>query len=382
MARKVFSNSLHDLHHSYEDNRNLYLSEYNFAFIKIPKVASTSLKVAFENFSSKNSGIPTRLLDNYKELFTAAFVRNPWDRLLSCYLQKNQKNKLSFFERNNIPIDATFEKFVNLICKIPEHQADRHFRSQWTFLFNNIGEPLVDYLGYFENLDADFRSLCNKINLPEVHLPHENKTTHMRSKEFYTKELAEMVEDRYKLDIKLLGYTFHQKESNRTDQNQLPVLLVADQNKIVKYKNEKILWALNNIHQNYRWENKKPLWGLKKRKKYRRQGLPYQYEENRNIYLPTYKIPKVASSTLWMIASKLLNLEGVTVREVNLPFISSRILNNYSDVRKVGFIRNPWDRLLSCYIEKKNSTYTHFFDKNNMSADISFEDFVKHICKC
>src|SRR5262245_19417577 len=80
------------------------LERYAAIYIEVPKVACTSLKVAFAQLLGidlDNSGgdphqasFPSTAYSNYaygplfQDLFAFAFVRNPWDRLVSCYRDK------------------------------------------------------------------------------------------------------------------------------------------------------------------------------------------------------------------------------------------------------------------------------------------------------
>ncbi len=80
---------------------SILLEPYRVVYIEIPKVACTSLKVAFAHLlgiSLEDTGgnphevsfpaplaPPSRSGPLYPDLFCFAFVRNPWDRLVSCY---------------------------------------------------------------------------------------------------------------------------------------------------------------------------------------------------------------------------------------------------------------------------------------------------------
>lgn len=78
------------------------LEAYNAVYIEVPKVACSSIKIALASLLGIDldalGGNPhevdfpaPRTLAGpglYAGLFTFAFVRNPWDRLVSCYRDK------------------------------------------------------------------------------------------------------------------------------------------------------------------------------------------------------------------------------------------------------------------------------------------------------
>ena len=89
-----------------------------------------------------------------------------------------------------------------------------HFVPQYKFLCTpNDDKFLVDFLGFFENIQDDFEYIKNKLALDDnLAVLHENKTTsnnkQLDYRDFYTNETREIVAAVYKKDIELLGYNF------------------------------------------------------------------------------------------------------------------------------------------------------------------------------
>lgn len=54
-----------------------------------------------------------------------------------------------------------FEDFVAAIVSIPDDRADPHFRSQSNFFSGRT----VDFIGYVENINSEWRVICDKIGL-------------------------------------------------------------------------------------------------------------------------------------------------------------------------------------------------------------------------
>ncbi len=234
-----------DLLNLQPDIRNIFIEEYNIMFIFNPKVASSSIwtfaafLLGYTNIESKSiklPSLPVYSIQDYPEVRKIIFLRNPWDRLLSCYLQKKSMHKLRFYERNNLNIEMTFEEFVEAVSKIPDYMADVHFRSQFTCLADCEGRIIVDFIGEFSNIKEDLPTLCQRFNLPHFPLPHLNKTTHKSFREYYTPAMIDMVAKRYKIDISLFGYEFSTDKKGFNLQDLKNKLNKDLQLEIVKYK--------------------------------------------------------------------------------------------------------------------------------------------------
>jgi hypothetical protein len=217
----------------------IVLEKYKTLYFPIPKVACTSLKKlcadllemdispdinvgTFVHSHATFPVVPKKNINNYSDYYKFAFVRNPWDRLVSCYLDKIKENadvnpptfingvhkgllKYSVFKAG-----MPFEEFVEASIEIPDINADTHFRSQYTFITDNNGKLLIDFLGKFENLNEDFLKLCEKLELTNITLPSLNsRIKNSKSyRDYYTQDLKNKVKKRYSKDIELFKYDF------------------------------------------------------------------------------------------------------------------------------------------------------------------------------
>ena len=204
----------------FEYPKTILVPELKLGFVPTPKVANRSMKIAIANHIGMQwhgdihhapwHFTPLALLrDN--DYFRFGFVRNPLDRLLSCYAQKivyyeRQLGMRSLLWRygNTFDKDMSFAAFVKAVAGIPDRISDIHFRSQHTFLYHR-GKKMVDFIGHFEQLEQDWDLLREKFGLPE--LPHQNKSRHADYHEAYTPELAIIAAKRYAKDIELFGYS-------------------------------------------------------------------------------------------------------------------------------------------------------------------------------
>ncbi|MEJ7841873.1 MAG: sulfotransferase family 2 domain-containing protein [Rubrobacter sp.] len=98
----------------------------------------------------------------YQGYFKFAFVRNPWDRLLSCYFNKFARaNAPGLKAPANIDVELyagmPFAEFVESVSAIPDRKANLHFRSQHTAICDPGGRPMASFVGRFGDLAADFK---------------------------------------------------------------------------------------------------------------------------------------------------------------------------------------------------------------------------------
>ena len=222
----------------YRKHGNIVLHQYKTIYFFIPKVACSSLKIVCSDLlgiAPPNPAMPHRgahirdypfvkreeIPSRYNDYFKFCFVRNPWDRLVSCYHNKISKDKdlndrwfekgvERFFLRYGDAFRGgmSFTKFVEEICRIPDSIANDHFRSQYTFITDPDGDLLVDFIGRFEKLGEDFDYICQRLGLRDVELPHILKSQHDDYRIYYDDVSICRVRERYAGDIELLGYEF------------------------------------------------------------------------------------------------------------------------------------------------------------------------------
>jgi len=133
----------------------------------------------------------------YQQLFKFAFVRNPWDLLVSLYNFIPTRMNHRYQKR---VAEMSFAQFVDEWTRRPEiHQATR--------VCDRQGKLLVDFVGYFENISQDFATVCNRIGVKSL-LSKENRSKHSDYREHYTDELRQMVADRLSEDVEFFGYDF------------------------------------------------------------------------------------------------------------------------------------------------------------------------------
>lgn len=205
---------------------------HQFAFVHVPKTGGCSVKVALAPFADDPLAYPpNRWLDRcgihvnylapwrskrfrthtsaailYRELppqafaalFKFAFVRNPWDLLASSYrflIDRPEHRRGRLATRL-----GSFARYV-------DYELCRGKLVQSRMLTSRHGRLLVDFVGRFEALEADFTTVCSHLGLV-ARLPHVNAGTQGDYRTLYTPRLAARVADAFGEDVERFGYTF------------------------------------------------------------------------------------------------------------------------------------------------------------------------------
>ena len=198
--------------------------KYKFIFIHIPKTGGSSIAepeylsgqgALIAHLGSEDHvqaghiravGLKNMLQGSWDDYFKFAFVRNPWDRIVSLYyyfLQDPEKQRTALGKEIAKP--GSFKEFCRQLDSI---ELDPHFDPQISYLIDYEGQFLLDYIGRFESIDSDINLICNKIGLPTVKLPHFRKSDHDSYHNHYDNESAEIIAAKYKSDIEAFKYKY------------------------------------------------------------------------------------------------------------------------------------------------------------------------------
>lgn len=188
-------------------------------FVHTPKTAGTSIGQAIYGRwvghvpLSRFAAFDRR---RFSKFFKFAFVRNPWDRLLSAFAHlKGYGEPTAAVEQRwaerYLGETETFEQFV-LKLRQEKFRAvivnDAHFRSQLDWICLPASRRIaVDYLGRFDTLATDFGEIAERLNVSNE-LLKLNQTKRPPYRDAYSKEMRSIVEQIFREDISRLGYDF------------------------------------------------------------------------------------------------------------------------------------------------------------------------------
>jgi hypothetical protein len=145
----------------------------------------------------------------WKDYFKFAFVRNPWDWVVSqCAFERGPGHKLSFNKNKKLTVAQIHEMRKLMQKKFRRGITWHDYVTQYTRLSDRQGKILVDFVGRYENLQGDFDKVCDKIGIPRKKLPHLNPSSHKHYSSYYNKTTKDLVNKLYKKDIEYFGYEF------------------------------------------------------------------------------------------------------------------------------------------------------------------------------
>jgi hypothetical protein len=181
-------------------------------FIHIPKTAGSSVARALFGHSRHLPYFEYQRVNprKFERFFKFAFVRNPWDRLVSTYffLKNGGANDMDRrFAEENLARYGSFAAFVEGWLTEQNVWSWVHFRPQHYFICDTDLRVRVDFVGRMETIAADFRAICQRLDVA-AELKWTNRGDHEPFRHYYTDGLRERVASIYADDIAIFGYRF------------------------------------------------------------------------------------------------------------------------------------------------------------------------------
>lgn len=144
----------------------------------------------------------------WDEYYKFAFVRNPWDRVVSEFHWRQERPSEKHKPPRNFKNFITYCKFR--IESSPKAKRDiywTHGQTQKSYVTNNKGMIILDDIFHFEKINEAIKVLQTKLDIP-LKLKRYNTSKHHHYRDYYNDTTKKMVFDLYKEDIELFDYEF------------------------------------------------------------------------------------------------------------------------------------------------------------------------------
>ena len=181
--------------------------EKRLIFVHIPKVAGTAISNSSLVGGGNGHAGADVLVPKHPDYFSFAFVRSPYDRLVSAYHAAKQ-HAVTWQQVGNMP----FPDYIKAL-RDNENLIGPHTRNMRSFVCDKAGNLLVKFVGRYERLGFDWHLLSDEP------LRQFNTSKHAKWWTYYTPELLEVVEQVYADDFEFFGY---ERLSSRARQHRRP----------------------------------------------------------------------------------------------------------------------------------------------------------------
>jgi hypothetical protein len=187
------------------------------AFIHVPRCAGTSIshEVFGQFINHYTLSEHERLFDKeMRALPIFTVVRNPWDRLVSCWTMakagRGREGDVTVNPRDSRPVQGhdTFESFVlEGLPAMRDPMDSILFAPQVGFVVSHTGNLRVAHTGRFEDLEPT-QDWIGRRTGRSITFPKRNSSVRSDYRSYYNPAMVDAVREHYRADVELFGYEF------------------------------------------------------------------------------------------------------------------------------------------------------------------------------
>ena len=187
--------------------------EYRFIFVHLNKTGGTSIEKVFvpeadqKDVRYKHASAAyyrKKFPRSFRDYYKFAFVRNPWDWLVSRYHWSRDRQRL--FDFSFAEMLARLQAGIPLSPVAPWLESEALLPQRDRLCVD--GDIAVDFVGRFERLQEDFNVVCAALRIESRTLDHVFRTNHTRYVDYYDDDMRRLVGQLYATDVAEFGYRF------------------------------------------------------------------------------------------------------------------------------------------------------------------------------
>jgi hypothetical protein len=193
----------------------MIINNKKILFIHVPKTGGSTIRsILKKKYPSakiisnpwEHSSINDYIKEGYNidDYFKFAFVRNPWDRLLSNYffrIQRLQSEETASVRFRDWVLNSKTKEGHSFL------DTGEMYKTQLSYITLNKTQKL-DFIGRYENLQQDWNFICDQLQIEKQKLPHKNKSSHSSYINYYNEDTVNIVGEYFKEDVENFGYKF------------------------------------------------------------------------------------------------------------------------------------------------------------------------------
>lgn len=178
-----------------------------FVWFRVAKVGTRSifhaLRAGGVEFGIENGVFLHYRPNSFAECCKFAFVRNPWERFLSCWHDRVvDRNHFGFSPEEHREMQD-LSRFIAFVERLDTRRADVHLRPQSCL----IDLDNIDFLGRMETFDSDWASVAARLGLKVSATPSQNVSSRPRGRLQMDPAQADRIGAIYERDVRIFGYS-------------------------------------------------------------------------------------------------------------------------------------------------------------------------------
>jgi len=212
------------------------INKYKLLYVQLPKCANTSILLSLGKLAewkgighveknphkhhdiqevARKHKIPVNqdTINRFRDYYKFTFVRNPWDRIISCWKDKVKYKQKRFigFDPWKIGAGLPFASFAKRISTVSDKDANDHFRSQF-YAVSVKGKAFYDWYGKVEQINDDWALLQQLVEkrggkLDDLLILNQGRDG-KGYRQYYDQATRSIISKRYRKDILTFKYKF------------------------------------------------------------------------------------------------------------------------------------------------------------------------------